>query len=89
MSTDMAVEEAVPMEHQPADGQDTPQAAQARGDLSSQAVAIMTTEHYNLPTGRAMTVSDANGRASLFLGARTGRKLHPGCSPRIYAASGE
>jgi hypothetical protein len=29
----------------------------------------MTTEHYNLQTGRAMTVSEANGRASLFVGA--------------------
>jgi ABC-type sugar transport system permease subunit len=29
----------------------------------------MTTEHYNLQTGRAMTIADANGRASLFLGS--------------------
>jgi hypothetical protein len=28
----------------------------------------MTTEHYNLETGRATTISDANGRASIFLG---------------------
>jgi hypothetical protein len=28
----------------------------------------MTTEHYNLQSGRAMTISDSNGRASLFLG---------------------
>jgi hypothetical protein len=38
-------------------------------ELSSQLVTIMTTEHYNLQTGRAMTVSEANGRASLFVGA--------------------
>src|SRR5437588_902225 len=38
-------------------------------ELSSQLVSIMTTEHYNLQTGRAMTVSEANGRASLFVGA--------------------
>ncbi len=36
--------------------------------LSPQVVSIMTTEHYNLQSGRAMTVSEANGRASLFLG---------------------
>ena len=36
--------------------------------LSSEVVAIMTTEHYNLQSGRSMTVADANGRASLFLG---------------------
>jgi hypothetical protein len=38
-------------------------------ELSSQLVSIMTTEHYNLQTGRAMTVSEASGRASLFVGA--------------------
>jgi hypothetical protein len=38
-------------------------------ELSSQLVAIMTTEHYNLQTGRAMTISEANGRSSLFVGA--------------------
>src|SRR5215467_15519484 len=38
-------------------------------ELSSQLVAIMTTEHYNLQTGRSMTVAEANGRASLFVGA--------------------
>jgi hypothetical protein len=42
--------------------------AQATRDLSPQALTIMTTEHYNLQSGRAMTISDANGRASLFLG---------------------
>jgi hypothetical protein len=49
-------------------GQDGPLVAQATRDLSPQVVAIMTTEHYNLQSGRAMTISDANGRASLFLG---------------------
>ncbi|HKF38261.1 MAG TPA: hypothetical protein VKB35_15300, partial [Ktedonobacteraceae bacterium] len=38
-------------------------------ELSSQLVTIMTTEHYNLQTGRAMTIAEANGRASLFVGA--------------------
>ncbi len=36
-------------------------------ELSSQLVSIITTEHYNLQTGRSMTISEANGRASLFL----------------------
>lgn len=62
------------MESQPANtrgehgGQGAPPIAQAARDLSPQVVAIMTTEHYNLQSGRAMTVADANGRASLFLG---------------------
>ena len=38
-------------------------------ELSSQLVTIMTTEHYNLQTARSMTISEANGRASLFVGA--------------------
>ena len=38
-------------------------------ELSSQLVAIMTTEHYTLQTSRSMTISEANGRASLFVGA--------------------
>jgi hypothetical protein len=38
-------------------------------ELSSQLVSIMTTEHYNLQTARSMTISEANGRASLFVGA--------------------
>jgi hypothetical protein len=36
--------------------------------LSSQEIAIMTTEHYNLQSERSMTIAGANGRASLFLG---------------------
>ena len=38
-------------------------------ELSSQLVSIMTTEHYNLQTARSMSISEANGRASLFVGA--------------------
>jgi hypothetical protein len=38
-------------------------------ELSSQLVSIITTEHYNLQTGRSMTISETNGRASLFVGA--------------------
>lgn len=50
------------------DRQGEVQAAQAARELSPQVVSIMTTEHYNLQSGRAMTISEANGRASLFLG---------------------
>jgi hypothetical protein len=38
-------------------------------ELTSQLVAIMTTEHYTLQTGRSMTIAEANGRAALFVGA--------------------
>src|SRR5258707_12208780 len=38
-------------------------------ELSSQLVSIMTTEHYTLQPGRSMTIAEANGRASLFVGA--------------------
>lgn len=51
-----------------ADRQGDVQAAHTARALSPQVIAIMTTEHYNLQSGRAMTVSEANGRASLFLG---------------------
>jgi hypothetical protein len=56
------------MDSQRADGAGRQQIAQATRDLSPQVISIMTTEHYNLQTGRAMTISDANGRASLFMG---------------------
>jgi hypothetical protein len=32
-------------------------------------IAIVTTEHYNLQSGRAATIAEANGRATLFVGA--------------------
>ncbi len=38
-------------------------------EISSQLVSMITTEHYNLQTGRAMTISESNGRSSLFVGA--------------------
>jgi hypothetical protein len=41
-------------------------------ELSSQLVTIITTEHYNLQMGRSMTVADANGRSTLFIGAVSG-----------------
>jgi hypothetical protein len=42
------------------------------GDLgpgSGPAVTFATTEHFNLQTARALTVSEANGRASIYLAA--------------------
>src|SRR5436305_9129910 len=45
---------------------------QALSELSSQMVTVITTEHYNLQTGRSMTVADANGRSTLFIGAVSG-----------------
>jgi hypothetical protein len=38
-------------------------------ELSPQLVAIMTTEHYTLQTGRSLTTAETNGRSSLFVGA--------------------
>src|SRR6266581_5803859 len=57
-------------EHMPAREhlQDDPSLPQ----LSSQLVTIITTEHYNLQMGRAMTVADTNGRSTLFIGAVSG-----------------
>jgi len=40
------------------------------GDGDGQAVLLaMTTEHFTLPTARAVTVSDSNGRTALYLGS--------------------
>jgi hypothetical protein len=33
------------------------------------AVTILSTEHFNLQTARAATISESNGRTSIFLGA--------------------
>ena len=46
---------------------DTQKDEQKPLELSSQLVSIITTEHYNLQTGRSMTISETTGRASLFL----------------------
>jgi hypothetical protein len=39
------------------------------GDRLAPAVSFATTEHFNLQTARAITVSEANGRASIYLAA--------------------
>jgi hypothetical protein len=41
----------------------------AAGDAKPAWITLLTTEHYNLQTQRAATISEANGRASIFLGA--------------------
>jgi hypothetical protein len=67
-------EEAARMDDQRSDterglgGRPVTQATEAGRALTPQVITIMTTEHYNLQSGRAMTITDANGRASLFLG---------------------
>ena len=38
-------------------------------DARSASITLLTTEHYNLQTQRATTITEANGRASIFLGA--------------------
>src|SRR6266487_2763600 len=45
---------------------------QALSELSSQMVTVITTEHYNLQMGRAMTVTDTNGRSTLFISTVSG-----------------
>jgi hypothetical protein len=39
------------------------------GDAKPAWITLLTTEHYNLQTQRAATITEANGRASVFLGA--------------------
>jgi hypothetical protein len=48
--------ELIPMEHQ----NDAPIPV----ELSSQLITIMATEHYNLQSGRSMSISKANGRVA-------------------------
>jgi hypothetical protein len=43
--------------------------ARRLGDRLGPAVTIATTEHFNLQTARVATVSEANGRASIYLAA--------------------
>jgi hypothetical protein len=44
-------------------------------ELASAAVAFATTEHFNLQTVRSLTVSEANGRASIYLAALSGNLI--------------
>jgi hypothetical protein len=57
--------------HVGADGYDStqPSLAQRLGVRLAPTTAFVTTEHFNLQTARAITVSEANGRASIYLAA--------------------
>ena len=39
------------------------------GDAKPAWITLLTTEHYNLQMQRVATISESNGRASVFLGA--------------------
>lgn len=57
--------------HAGADGHDStqPSLAQRLGVRLGPTTTFVTTEHFNLQTARAVTVSEANGRASIYLAA--------------------
>jgi hypothetical protein len=46
--------------------------AESLGPRLAPAATFATTEHFNLQTARAVTVSEANGRASIYLAALSG-----------------
>lgn len=54
---------------EPADGSAAPLRRTAAGDAKPAWITLLTTEHYNLQTQRASTISETNGRASVFLGS--------------------
>ena len=49
-------------------GEDNQQSPTQKATLP-EILSIMTTEHYNLQSGHSGTISDANGRSSLYLGS--------------------
>ena len=49
--------------------------ADSLGPRLGAATAFATTEHFNLQTARALTVSEANGRASIYLAALSGNLI--------------
>jgi hypothetical protein len=49
--------------------------ADSLGPRLGPAVTFATTEHFNLQTARAVTVSEANGRASIYLAALSGNLI--------------
>jgi hypothetical protein len=59
------------------DGADSASAALAAslGSRLGSAAAFATTEHFNLASARAVTVSEANGRASIYLAALSGNLI--------------
>ena len=59
------------------DGGDASRAplADSLGPRLGPAATFATTEHFNLQTARALTVSEANGRASIYLAALSGNLI--------------
>jgi hypothetical protein len=59
------------------DGRDASRAplADSLGPRLGPAATFATTEHFNLQTARALTVSEANGRASIYLAALSGNLI--------------
>ena len=59
------------------DGRDSapPALAESLGPRLGPAATFATTEHFNLQTARAITVSEANGRASIYLAALSGNLI--------------
>src|SRR5215213_10398958 len=49
--------------------------ADSLGPRLGPAATFATTEHFNLQTARALTVSEANGRASIYLAALSGNLI--------------
>ena len=49
--------------------------AESFGTRLGPAATFATTEHFNLQTARALTVSEANGRASIYLAALSGNLI--------------
>ena len=53
-------------------GDGVPTLVQALGDRLGPAVTFATTEHFNLQTARAATITESNGRACIYLAALSG-----------------
>lgn len=58
------------------------------GDAKPAWVTLLTTEHYNLQTQRAATISETNGRASIFMGAVSAGLIALGFQSSGTASSG-
>jgi hypothetical protein len=56
------------------------------GDAKPAWITLLTTEHYNLQTERAATISEVNGRASVFLGAVSAGLIAAGLSRHPLSA---
>lgn len=59
-----------------------PEPPQPAAEVPSSWVTVLTTEHYNLQTQRAATITETNGRASIYLGAVSAGLIAVGFSIR-------